>query len=99
MRLLPFLAAAMLVIAGCQTVKLDQDIQKNLPAICANAATAHDLYSLAVAAGKVRSANQRKADAAWTSLEVICADPSKQTTQSVIVQAFAAYLAITAAAR
>ncbi|WP_144378547.1 cell wall anchor protein [Mesorhizobium amorphae] len=98
MRLL-LAAAATLSLAGCQTVKLDEDIQKNLPAICSNAATAHQIYSLAVAAGKVSPANQRKADAAWTSLEVICADPGKQTAQSVIIQAFAAYLAITAASR
>lgn len=92
------LAAVMLAVAGCTTTKLDADIAKNLPAICTAAGQAHGVYLLAAAAGKVSAKNQSRADAAWNSLQPLCADPSSQTTASVITAAFAAYLTISTAA-
>ncbi|WP_315920468.1 cell wall anchor protein [Mesorhizobium sp. SP-1A] len=98
MRMLLFVAAAMLALAGCQSTKLDADLQKSLPAICGAATQAHDLYVLALAADRVSEKTQRRADAAWASLHPVCADPDKQTTSSILTAAFAAYLTISAAA-
>jgi hypothetical protein len=92
------LAAAALALSACTTTKLDADIQKNLPAICAAADQAHGLYLVAVAAGKVSAKDQRRADAAWASLQPVCADAASQTTASIVAAAFAAYLTISSAA-
>ncbi|MBR2689152.1 MAG: hypothetical protein IKE42_14970 [Aquamicrobium sp.] len=93
------LVAVALAIAGCQTTQLDADLQKNLPAICTASAQAHGLYLLAVSADRVSEKTQHRVDAAWASLQPVCADPAKQTTITVITAAFAAYLTISAAAR
>jgi hypothetical protein len=91
-------AAACLLASGCSTTKLDADIRQNLPAICTAADQAHGLYLVAVAAGKVSAKNQARADAAWASLQPVCADPASQTTASIVAAAFAAYLTISSAA-
>lgn len=97
-RMLLFVAAAMLALAGCTTTKLDADIQKNLPAICTVAGQAHGLYLLALAADRVPAKTERRVDAAWSSLQPVCTDPARQTTVTAITAAFAAYLTISAAA-
>ena len=97
-RMLLIAVAAMLALAGCTTTKLDADIAKNLPAICTAADKAHGVYLIAVAAGQVSAKDQRRVDAAWASLQPLCADPASQTTAGIIATAFAAYLTISTAA-
>lgn len=96
MRML-LIAAATLALAGCTTT-LDTNVQKNLPAICTAAKQAHGVYLVATAVGKVSAKTRRNVDAAWSSLQPLCADPVTQTTASVIAAAFAAYVTISAAA-
>lgn len=99
MRLLLLLAAAMLALAGCTTVDIDQSIRKNLPQICKVSADAHNLYLMAVAFGKVSERNRQRVDDAWSSLAPLCKDPSSQTAAGVLTAAFTAYLTINSYAR
>ncbi|WP_054308906.1 hypothetical protein [Mesorhizobium sp. 1M-11] len=99
MRLLLCMAAAMLALAGCTTVEIDQSIRRNLPQICKASADAHGLYLVAVAFGKVSERNQQRVDGAWNSLVPLCKDPSSQTTAGVLTAAFTAYLTISSYAR
>ncbi|MFU0502979.1 cell wall anchor protein [Pseudaminobacter sp. NGMCC 1.201702] len=99
MRMLLFVAAAMLALAGCQTTSIDVAIQKNLPQVCSAAGTAHVAFIAASAAGTISDRTIRKEAAAWAALEPICANPSGQTTATILVAAASAYATITIALR
>lgn len=98
-RLLLFVAAACLALAGCQTTSIDSAIQKNLPQICSAATTAHAAFIAASAAGTISDRTIRKEAAAWSALQPICANPRGQTSASILVAAASAYASITIALR
>jgi len=99
MRVLPFMAAAMLALAGCQTTSIDTAIQKNLPQVCSAATSAHAAFVVVAAGGSISDRTIRKEAAAWSALQPICANPSGQTTSTILVAAAAAYATITVALR
>src|ERR1051325_1504734 len=91
--------AACLAVAGCQTAanNVDQAVQKSLPAICQGAATAKPVLMLLIDGGKIKPKDANAINAAYASLEPLCADPSKVTAADVLVQATVAYLTISTA--
>ncbi len=94
--------AAALALAGCttdQTAKVDQAVQKSLPALCQGAATAKPVLTLLIDGGKITGKDAAAIQAAYASLEPLCVDPSSQTAAAVLVQATVAYLTISTALR
>ena len=91
-----------LAMAGCttdQTAKIDTAVQKSLPAICQGAATAKPVLDLLISGDKIKGKDAAAIQAAYVSLEPLCADPSSQTAAAVLVQATVAYLTISTALR
>ncbi len=86
MRTLLFVAAAMLVLAGCQTF-----IRESLPNICRNAEKAHTAFEILAATGKVSQSTQDREAAAYANLKPLCVDPGSQTPADVLLAAVRAY--------
>lgn len=100
MRTLLIAAAAGLSLAGCSTTsQIDTAIQKNLPAVCQGASTAHIAFVAVAATGRVSERTMRREQAAYDALAPLCVDPSKATTAAVLVAAVNAYATITVALR
>lgn len=91
------LVAVSVALAGCQTTEIDATVQKSLPAICQAANTARPALDVAIAAGKLSGKRADAVQAAYASLEPICANPSSQTAATVLVAATTAYLTISTA--
>lgn len=100
MRTLLIAAAAGLLLAGCTTTtKIDTAIQKNLPAVCQAASTAHVAFVAVAATAKVSDRTIRREQLAYDALVPLCANPSSATTADVLVAAVNAYATITVALR
>lgn len=86
-------------VSACTTTmaSVDASVQKQLPAICANAKTAHVTFSLIASTGKIKSKTVAVELAAYNSIEPMCENPSSQTAASVLVTATLAYVQITSA--
>lgn len=97
MRTLLFMAAAMLVLAGCQPMDIDTAIRESLPKICQNAETAHTAFEIVAATGKVSQSTQDREAAAYAALKPLCADPGSQTAADVLLAAVRAYANMTSA--
>ena len=97
--LFAFLAVACLTVTGCTTTDIDATVQKSLPGICSAAATAKPALDLAIETGKVTGKKAAAVEAAYASLEPLCAAPGSQTAASVLVAATTAYLTISDALR
>jgi len=94
---LALVAAGTLALVGCQTTSLDTTVQQSLPKVCAAADVAHAAFLTYVAEAKVSAKDQRTEAAAYESLAALCADPSSQSSTTVLVAAANAYASITAA--
>ncbi len=99
MRIL-FVAALAAILAGCTTTSpVDNAIQKNLPQVCAAAATAYLAVQEAETAGLISRATSRKVDTAWDVLEPVCKNPSETSTATILLAAITAYGTIARALR
>lgn len=100
MRMLVAAASAAILLSGCQTLQtVDQAVQKNLPQICAAAATAHVAFSVVAETGKLSERTITRESAAFAAVEVICRDPSGFSSATALVTAAQAYAAVAAALR
>lgn len=85
MRLPIALAAAALLLAGCQT--FDARVQERLPAICGQAAHAHAAFMVASATGYVPPRLVAREAEAWAVMRDLCAEPETATTAEVVAAA------------
>ena len=99
MRSLLFTAAACLALPACSTTSIDTAIQRNLPAICSAAGTAHAAFVAVSVSGAIKPKTIAKEAAAWSALETLCIAPQGATAASVLVKAADAYATITVALR
>lgn len=84
-----------LALASCgANPKLDAEIQKNLPRICASAAQLHSSFVIIAAAGGVKATVVKKERAAFAATQVVCRDPSAVTSQTAMVTLAEAYAAL-----
>lgn len=92
----PTLAALALCIplAACQTTKLDNVLQSNLPQTCELLETAHVAFVAIATTGQVPASTVRKEAAAYAGVEIICTDPANVTATSAIVRVAAAYAVV-----
>lgn len=99
--MLKYLAVALvsLGLVGCQSTKLDAQIEKNLPKICSGSAQIYSAFTIAAAAGEIPAKYVRKANEAYAALAVICRDPSSVNSSNAIVVAAQAYAALIAASK
>ena len=87
--------ALSLLLAACQSTKLDVALQKNLPAICRGADNVHTVFIAATFTGKIKESTIRKEAAGYAALQAFCNDPSSITSQTAVAaaaQAYATYL-------
>lgn len=82
-------------LVGCTS--LDLEIQKSLPAICANATQTHNTFIGITNVTEIDAKVVRAEEAGWNALVPLCLNPSEQTTGSVLIAATAAYAQISAA--
>lgn len=93
-------AAAAFGLSACATTSnIDGAIAKNLPQLCATAATAHSAFVIVASTGNIKQSTIAKESAAWAALDVVCHDPSSVTAATALVKAAEAYAAITLALR
>lgn len=78
---------------------IDTAIQKNLPKICASAATAHSAFIIVAATGDIKKSTVAKEAAAWAAVDTICKDPASVTTATALVKVAEAYAVLTVALR
>lgn len=97
MRALLFAMAAGLALSGCQTTKVDQAIEQNLPKVCSALQTAHVAFSAVAATGKIKAPTVAKESAAYAGVSTICADPSHTTAVGAVVLVAQAYVVVSAA--
>lgn len=97
MRMIFAAAVACLALAGCQTTKIDGAIQESLPRICQNAETAHIAFVIVASTGKISQSTVAREEAAYTTLQSLCREPSKQTAATVLIAAVQAYANMTGA--
>lgn len=79
------------LLVACQTAKLDNVLQSNLPQACELLETAHLAFVAIAQSGQVPAGTVRKEAAAYAGVEVICADPANVTATTAIVRVAAAY--------
>ena len=88
-----------LALASCQTTNIDTAIRQSLPQICSAASTGHAVFVAIAASGKIRERTVEKEAAAYSQLEIYCANKETATLASTLVSAATAYAVITTALR
>ncbi len=98
MRSLIIASAVGLALSACTTTSsIDAALQKNLPASCKVADTAHATFLAVSMTGKVSPRTAAKELAAYEGVKIICADPEHVTTATALVTVARAYVVITSA--
>lgn len=91
-------AAAALGLSACQsTGSIDTGIRNSLPQVCAAGETAFAVLQPFIVADKLKPKTAAAAQAAYDSLQRLCATKETATLASTLVSASAAYLTITTA--
>jgi hypothetical protein len=101
MKRIAILAVAALSLASCTTTSgsIDTAIQKNLPQICSAGETAYAVLLPFIAADRLKPKTAAAAEAAYQSLQALCANKETATLASTLVAASSAYLTISIAVR
>lgn len=100
MKRFAILAAAALSLASCQsTGSIDSGIRQSLPQICSAGDTAYAVLQPFIAADRLKPKTAAAAQAAYESLQSLCANKETATLASTLVAASSAYLTISIAVR
>lgn len=102
MRAFLALAAGGLLLAGCSTTtndRIDEALQRNLPAICDSAELAHLAFLAVAPAADISPKTLAAEAAAWGELADLCEDPEGVTSAHIVLAAARAYTTITIALR
>lgn len=91
-------AAAAFGLSACQsTGSIDTGIRNSLPQVCAAGETAYAVLQPFIVADRLKPKTAAAAEAAYESLQALCANKDTATLGSTLVAASAAYLTITQA--
>ncbi len=100
MKRIAVLAVAAISLASCQsTGSIDTAIQQNLPQICDAGETAYAVVLPFIAADRLKPKTAAATQAAYQSLQTLCANKDTATLASTLVAASSAYLTISIAVR
>ncbi|NTF32291.1 cell wall anchor protein [Rhizobium skierniewicense] len=100
MKRFAIIALAALSLASCQsTGSIDTGIRQNLPQVCSAGETAYAVVLPFIAADRLKPKTTAAAQAAYQSLQTLCANKDSATLASTLVAASSAYLTITIAIR
>ena len=92
------LAAAAVALSACTTTgSIDTAIRQSLPQICSAAETGHAVFVALIPTGKIKERTIAKEAAAYSQIEVYCANKETATLASTLVSAATAYAVITTA--
>lgn len=99
MKRIAILAAAALSLASCSatTGSIDTGIRNSLPQVCSAGETAYAVLQPFIVADKLKPKTAAAAEAAYESLQALCANKDTATLATTLVAASAAYLTITQA--
>ncbi|NTD85508.1 cell wall anchor protein [Agrobacterium tumefaciens] len=93
-------AAAAFGLSACQsTGSIDTGIRNSLPQVCAAGETAFAVLQPFIVADKLKPKTAAAAQAAYQSLQALCANKETATLASTLVAASSAYLTISIAVR
>lgn len=87
------------VLASCTPTDLDSAVQKNLPQICSATSQLHEAFLAITLSGLVKESTIKKEAAAWSGVELVCADPSNATAIGTLARVSAAYAMIVQAVK
>lgn len=91
-------AAAAFGLSACQsTGSIDTGIRNSLPQVCAAGETAFAVLQPFIVADRLKPKTAATAQAAYQSLQALCANKETATLASTLVAASSAYLTITIA--
>lgn len=100
MKRITILCVAALSLASCTTTgSLDSGIRQNLPQICSAGETAYAVLLPFITADRLKPKTAAGAQAAYQSLQTLCANKDTATLASTLVAASSAYLTISIAIR
>lgn len=100
MRSLIIVSAAAIGLSACQsTGSIDTGIRESLPQLCSAGETAYAVLLPFIAADRLKPKTAAAAEAAYQSLQTLCANKETATLASTLVAASSAYLTITIAMR
>ncbi len=100
MRSLIIVSAAAVGLSACQsTGSIDTGIRQSLPQVCSAGETAYAVLLPFIAADRLKPKTAAAAEAAYQSLQTLCANKETATLASTLVAASSAYLTITIAMR
>lgn len=92
------MAVAAFGLSACQsTGSIDTGIRNSLPQVCSAGETAYAVLQPFIVADKLKPKTAAAAQAAYQSLQALCANKDTATLASTLVAASAAYLTITQA--
>lgn len=91
-------AAAAFGLSACQsTGSIDTGIRNSLPQVCSAGETAYAVLQPFIVADRLKPKTAAAAQAAYESLQAVCANKDTATLGTTLVAASAAYLTITQA--
>ncbi|MGP4667666.1 cell wall anchor protein [Agrobacterium pusense] len=91
-------AVAAFGLSACQsTGSIDTGIRNSLPQVCSAGETAYAVLQPFIVADKLKPKTAAAAQAAYESLQALCANKDTATLGTTLVAASAAYLTITQA--
>ncbi|MGI8397812.1 cell wall anchor protein [Agrobacterium deltaense] len=91
-------AVAAFGLSACQsTGSIDTGIRNSLPQVCAAGETAYAVLQPFIVADKLKPKTTAAAQAAYASLQALCANKDTATLASTLVAASTAYLTISIA--
>lgn len=101
MKRIAILALAALSLASCSatTGSIDTGIRNSLPQVCSAGETAYAVLQPFIVADRLKPKTTAAAQAAYQSLQSLCANRDTATLASTLVAASGAYLTITLALR
>lgn len=99
MKRFAIIALAALSLASCSatTGSIDTGIRNSLPQVCSAGETAYAVLQPFIVAERLKPKTAAAAEAAYESLQALCANKDSATLGSTLVAASAAYLTITQA--
>lgn len=100
MKRIAIVAMIAAALSSCvSTGSVDTAIRQSLPQICAAAETGHAVFVALIPTGKLKEKTIAREAAAYSQLEVYCANRDSATLASTLVSAATAYAVITTALR
>ena len=99
MKVIASIIAMCLALAACTPTTVDTAIQQNLPKACATAAVAHEAFVAVSASGTIKASTINKEAAAWSGIQIVCADPANTNAATALVRVATAYAIIAQALR